>query len=129
MIDKILADLVVSFHVTFVVFVVTGGLLALRWPRLAWVHVPCALWGAWVELSGWICPLTPLEISLRVGAGEAGYTGGFLEHYVIPVLYPAGLTRGIQVGLGVAVLVVNVAAYAAVVHRVRRGTTRKDGDG
>jgi len=128
MIDKILADLVVTFHVAFVVFVVTGGLLVLRWPRLAWLHLPCALWGAWVELSGWICPLTPLEISLRVAAGEAGYTGGFLEHYVIPMLYPAGLTRGIQVGLGVAVLVVNVAAYGAVVRRVRR-SVRTDREG
>jgi hypothetical protein len=112
-----------------VVFVVTGGLLVLRWPRLAWLHLPCALWGAWVELSGWICPLTPLEISLRVAAGEAGYKGGFLEHYVIPMLYPAGLTRGIQVGLGVAVLVVNVAAYAAVVRRVRRTAARTDREG
>jgi hypothetical protein len=129
MIDKILADLVVTFHVAFVVFVVTGGLLVLRWPRLAWLHLPCALWGAWVELSGWICPLTPLEISLRVAAGEAGYKGGFLEHYVIPMLYPAGLTRGIQVGLGVAVLVVNVAAYAAVVRRVRRTAARTDREG
>jgi hypothetical protein len=132
MIDKLLADLVVTFHVTFVVFVVTGGLLVLRWPRLAWLHVPCALWGAWVELSGWICPLTPLEISLRVAAGEAGYRGGFLEHYVIPVLYPAGLTRGIQVGLGIAVLMVNAAAYAAVARRMRRvrhGAAHADGDG
>lgn len=120
MLDKVLADFVVSFHVAFVVFVVTGGLVVLRWPRVAWIHVPCALWGAWVELAGWICPLTPLEVSLREAAGQAGYTGGFLQHYVIPVLYPAGLTRGIQVGLGVAVLVLNVAAYAAVVWRRRR---------
>lgn len=120
MIDKLLADLVVVVHVAFVAFVVTGGLLVLRRPRLAWLHVPCALWGAWVELSGWICPLTPLEISLRRAAGQAGYTGGFLEHYVIPVLYPAGLTRGIQVVLGVAVLALNAGAYAVVVWRARQ---------
>jgi Protein of Unknown function (DUF2784) len=126
-IDKLLADLVVSFHVAFVTFVVTGGLLVLRWPRVAWLHVPCALWGVWVELSGWICPLTPLEISLRVAAGEAGYRGGFLEHYVVPVLYPAGLTRGIQVGLGLAVLVLNGVAYGLVVRRARLG--RDDADG
>lgn len=122
MLDKLLADFVVLFHVTFVLFVVTGGLLALRWGRVAWLHVPCALWGAWVELAGWICPLTPLEVSLREAAGQAGYSGGFLQHYVIPVLYPAGLTRGIQVGLGVTVLVLNLAAYSVVWRRKRRAS-------
>lgn len=122
MLDKLLADFVVLFHVTFVLFVVTGGLLALRWGRVAWLHVPCVLWGAWVELAGWICPLTPLEVSLREAAGQAGYSGGFLQHYVIPVLYPAGLTRGIQVGLGVTVLVLNLAAYSVVWRRKRRAS-------
>jgi Protein of Unknown function (DUF2784) len=114
---RLLADLVVTSHVAFVVFVAVGGLLVLRWGRLAWLHVPCALWGAWVELAGWICPLTPLEVSLRRAAGEAGYSGGFLEHYVLPLLYPSGLTRTVQTGLGVAVLAVNAVAYTLVLRR------------
>ena len=120
MIYGLLADLVLALHALFVVFVVLGGLLALRWRRAAFVHVPCALWGAWVELAGWICPLTPLEVDLRQQAGEAGYAGGFLEQYLIPILYPGDLTRGIQIGLGGAVLVLNVAIYAVVARRWRR---------
>lgn len=111
MIYGLMADLVLGTHIAFVGFVVAGGIFVLRWPRAAWVHVPCALWGALVELAGWICPLTPLEVSLRRRAGEAGYAEGFLEHYVTPVLYPAGLTREVQVLLGVLVLVLNVAVY------------------
>jgi len=111
-IASLLADLVLAGHIAFVVFVVAGGLLVLRWPRAAWVHVPCALWGAWVEVAAWVCPLTPLEISFRRAAGEAGYAEGFLEHYFEPVLYPSGLTREVQVGLGFAVVALNVAVYA-----------------
>ena len=116
---SLLADAALVAHVAFVVFVVLGGLLVLRWPRLVWAHVPCALWGAWVEVAGWVCPLTHVEVAWRRRAGEVGYTGGFLEHYVTPVLYPAGLTREIQVGLGVAVVVLNVAVYALVWRRRR----------
>jgi hypothetical protein len=112
MIYGLMADAVLGTHVAFVVFVVAGGILVVRWPRAAWIHVPCALWGALVEVAGWICPLTPLEVSLRRRAGEAGYAEGFLEHYVTPVLYPAGLTREIQVLLGVLVVILNVAVYA-----------------
>lgn len=111
MIYELMADLVLGTHVVFVVFVVAGGILVVRWPRVAWAHVPCALWGALVEVAGWICPLTPLEVSLRRQAGEAGYAEGFLEHYVTPVLYPAGLTREIQVLLGVLVVALNVVVY------------------
>ena len=85
----LLADLLVLFHATFVLFVVAGGLLVLKWPRLAWLHIPCALWGVLIEFGGWICPLTPLENTLRQRAGEAGYSGGFVEHYVLHVLYPS----------------------------------------
>ena len=119
MVYGLLADVALVAHVVFVVFVVLGGLLVLRWPRVAWVHLPCALWGTWVEVAGWICPLTPLEVSWRRRAGEVGYTGGFLEHYVTPVLYPEGLTRGVQVGLGVAVLVLNLVVYALAWRRWR----------
>jgi len=112
---RLLADVLVGLHFGFVVFEVAGGFLAWRWPRTAWVHVPVALWGALIEFMGWICPLTPLENDLRRAAGEAGYAGGFIEHYVIPVVYPAGLTREIQLALGVAVVVMNAVAYGGLV--------------
>ncbi len=95
---RLAADAVVLVHLAFVVFVVVGGFLAIRWPRIAWLHVPAALWGAWAELTATICPLTPLENALRRRAGETGYEGGFIEHYLIPLLYPAGLTPGISAG-------------------------------
>jgi hypothetical protein len=119
MIYGLLADVALVAHAGFVVFVVVGGLLVLRWPRMAWIHVPCAIWGVWVEVAGRVCPLTPLEVSWRRRAGEVGYSGGFLEHYVTAVLYPAGLTRDVQVGLGVAVLVLNLVAYVLVWRRWR----------
>ncbi len=106
-----LADFVVVLHLSFVVFVVAGGLLALWWRRVAWVHVPCAVWGASIEFAGWICPLTPLEIWLRLRTGEVGYESGFIEHYLLPVLYPSELARSTQLLLGMAVVVLNVAVY------------------
>lgn len=121
MIPSLLADGVLALHVAFLLFVVFGGFLALRRRRVAWVHVPCVLWGAWVEVAGWVCPLTPLENHLRRAAGEAGYPGGFLDHYLAPVLYPSGLTRPIQVGLGIAALALNVGVYVAFIRRGRRG--------
>ena len=129
MIYGLLADLVLALHALFVAFVVLGGLLALRWRRAAFVHVPCALWGAWVALAGWICPLTPLEVALRQRSGEGGYAGGFLEQYLVPILYPGGLTRGIQIGRGVFVLVLNIAIYAAVTRRWRRYSTNSGKSG
>lgn len=122
MIYRALADLVLVVHLAFVLFVVLGGLLVLRWPRLAWLHVPAAVWGVLTEYTGWICPLTPLENSLRERGGGAGYSGGFLEHYIQPVLYPAGLTRGTQIVLGSLALLVNLTAYGVVV--ARRGRFR-----
>src|ERR687897_3391396 len=98
---RILADLVVGVHALFVVFVVFGGLLPLRWPWVAAVHLPAAVWGTLIEFRGWVCPLTPLEKSLRASAGQAGYEGEFVEHYILPLLYPGQMTRGIQVSLGV----------------------------
>lgn len=116
---RLLADLVVGVHFFFVLFVVLGGLLAIRWPRAAWLHVPAAVWGALIEWRGWICPLTPLENRLRARAGEAGYEGGFIEHYLLPVLYPEGLTRELQLAMAVVVVVVNAVVYAVVWHRHR----------
>ncbi|CAN5851497.1 DUF2784 domain-containing protein [soil metagenome] len=120
MVYRVLADVVVGIHVLFVVFVVAGGLLALRWPWVAAAHIPAAVWGALIEFRGWVCPLTPLEKSLRESAGQAGYEGGFIEHYLLPVLYPAGLTRGVQLVLGSLVIVVNLVVYAFLLRR--RGT-------
>jgi hypothetical protein len=115
-----LADLVVLVHFAFVLFVVVGALLVLRWPRLAWVHLPAAIWGVLIEYVGWVCPLTPLEAWLRRAAGEVGYAGGFVDHYILPILYPLGLTRVTQWVLGTVVLVVNAGVYAVVVARSRR---------
>src|ERR1041384_3030000 len=112
-----LADLIVAIHFGFLLFVVLGGLLVLRWPRLLWVHRPAAVWGVLIEFFGWICPLTPLENHLRRLGGEAGYSGGFIEHYVLPVLYPAGLTHGLQLVLGTFVVVLNVVVYTIVWRR------------
>jgi Protein of Unknown function (DUF2784) len=114
MLYRALADLVVIFHLGFVLFVVLGGLLVLRWPRAAWLHLPAAAWGIWVEFSSTVCPLTPLENRLRHLGGEAGYSGGFIAHYMLPVLYPAGLNPRVQVVLGVFVVLLNVAAYVLV---------------
>ena len=120
MVYRILADLVVGVHALFVAFVVLGGLLALRWPRVAVLHVPAAIWGALIEFQGWVCPLTPLEKSLRAAAGDSGYRGGFIEHYLLPVLYPPGLTRGVQLVLGSLVIAVNLAVYSFLLYRRRR---------
>jgi hypothetical protein len=116
----VLADLVVGVHFLFVLFVVLGGLLVLRWPRLAYLHLPAALWGTWIEFTGRICPLTPLENSLRRSAGEAGYQGGFIEHYILPVLYPSALTRNIQLLLGTIVIGLNFAIYTYLLRRKSR---------
>jgi hypothetical protein len=118
----LLADLTVLLHAAFILFAVLGGLLAVRWPRIAWLHLPAVLWAAFIEFSGRICPLTPLENHYRELAGENGYTGGFIEHYILPVIYPAGLTRNIQLGLGLGVLVVNIVAYGIVIRRSMKRT-------
>ncbi|HEX4961318.1 MAG TPA: DUF2784 domain-containing protein [Thermoanaerobaculia bacterium] len=119
---RILADLLVVLHLGFVLFVCLGGLLVLRWPRVAWVHLPAVIWGAIVEFTQTICPLTPLENRLRHLGGQAGYQGGFIEHYITRVLYPEGLSKSIQIGLGVFVVVLNVTVYAVAYGRRRRGT-------
>ena len=124
-----LADLIVVFHFAFVAFVVLGGLLVARWPRVAWVHLPAAAWGVWIELAGWICPLTPLENWLRRRAGGEGYTASFVEHYIVPVLYPAALTREMQWLLGGLVLAINGAVYLAVLRRRWQGRPRVGYDG
>ena len=109
---RALADLVLVVHFAFVLFVIFGGVLALRWPRVAWIHVPIALYGAVVEFVGFVCPLTPLEVGLRQRGGQAGYAGGFIDHYITAALYPTGLTRQVQFILGAALVVLNVVVYS-----------------
>jgi len=120
MLYRLAADAVLLVHLAFVFFVALGAFLVLRWRQVAWVHLPAALWGALIEFSGGICPLTPLEVTLRRAAGDAGYAGDFLEHYIVAAMYPEGLTRGVQMALGAAVLLVNAAVYAVVLWQLRR---------
>lgn len=119
MLYSLLADLVVALHLAFVGFVVLGGLAVWRWPRLAWVHLPAVVWGVGIELSGAVCPLTPWENWLRHRTGDTGYQGDFIEQYLLPLLYPVGLTRTGQVVLGCLVIVVNAVAYGWVWSRRR----------
>lgn len=117
---RIAADGVVVIHLAFILFVILGGLALFRWPWMIWIHVPTAVWGALVELMGAPCPLTPLENHLRrVGNAEA-YSGGFIEHYIMPIVYPPGLTRGTQVVLGVLILAINFAIYFRYLTRKSR---------
>jgi hypothetical protein len=114
MIFDVLANAVLVLHLAFIVFVVLGAALSWRFPLLRWLHFAALIWAAFIEFSGGICPLTPLENRLRRLAGGEGYDGGFIAHYLMPIIYPEGLTREGQVALGVAVTVINVAAYAAI---------------
>lgn len=117
---RLLADLILVLHLLFILFVVFGALLVLRRPRLAIVHLPAALWGAMVELGGWPCPLTPLENYFRRKSGAVGYRTGFVEHYLLHLIYPSGLTPEMQVFLGLAVLLVNGLLYGLVLLRLLR---------
>lgn len=108
---RIAATLVALFHATFILFVILGGVAVLRWPKLAWIHIPAAIWGMLIEFAGWYCPLTSLENDLLRKAGRAGYSDGFVAHYLFAVIYPNGLTRGMEVAIGAFVLVVNVGVY------------------
>ena len=121
MLYRLLANFVATAHALFVVFVVLGGFLAWTWRWVAWLHVPTAVWGVAIEYGGWVCPLTPLENHFRARAGLAGYRGGFIEHYVLPALYPEGLTPAKQIALGTLALVVNVVAYGVLVRRILKG--------
>ena len=124
MIYRALADLVLVVHLAFVLFVVLGALLVLRWPWVAFFHIPAAIWGILIEYGGWICPLTPLENSFRQSGGEAGYSGGFIQHYIQPALYPAGLTCGTQIVLGSLALLVNLTAYGVVIAKMKRAAAQ-----
>jgi hypothetical protein len=116
----ILADGLVVLHLLFVAFVMAGGFLMLRWPKLGWLHVPAAAWGAWIEFTGGVCPLTPLENQLRMAGGGGAYSGGFVERYLLPILYPETLTLPIQQMLGAVVVAVNLVAYGMFYRAMRK---------
>lgn len=120
MIESFLADLVMILHLFFIVFVGLGGLLALRWHWTSIMHLPALAWGVYIALTGGVCPLTPLENALRRAAGEAGYSGGFIAHYLTSVIYPAGLTVQLQVVLAAAAVLLNLIVYGIVWRRLRR---------
>jgi hypothetical protein len=122
MIYRFLADCVVVFHGAYVVFVVFGALLALKWPKVLWIHAPAAIWGVLIEYAGWVCPLTPVENHFRALAGEAGYSGDFIEHYILRALYPHGLTPTVRYVLGTFALLVNVVVYAMVLRARKKRT-------
>ena len=117
---RLLADVVVAAHFAFIAFVVAGGLLAFKRRSWAAIHLPAVAWGAWTEFTGTLCPLTPLENSLRRVAGDAGYAGGFIEHYLVPLIYPEALTTRVQTLLGVVVIALNAAVYALAWRKWRR---------
>jgi uncharacterized membrane protein len=117
MLFRVLADFVMAFHFGFVLFAVLGGFLALKWKRLAWIHVPAFLWAALIEFAGWICPLTYLETWLIEQSGAHGFQEGFIEHYLFPLIYPQELTRSLQVTLGVFVLSINIIIYGLLILR------------
>jgi hypothetical protein len=108
---SLLADAVLLLHLGFILFVVLGGFAVLRWTRLIWLHLPSVLWAVWIEFVDWTCPLNPLENTLRHMGGEAGFDGDFIDYYLAAVIYPEGLTRDVQVELGVLVLLINAAVY------------------
>lgn len=129
MLYRLAADAVLVVHLLFIVYILFGGLLVWRWPRTAWLHLPTVAYGAAIEFVGWICPLTPLENALREAAGQQGYAGGFIEHYLLPIVYPAGLTPTVQLVLGAVVLALNLGVYGAWAWRRRRRRGLSDGPG
>lgn len=118
MIYRLLADFVLILHFLFIVFVVFGGLLVFRFPRIALAHIPAACWGTFIELTGGLCPLTGMEVRLRQIAGDAGYSGSFIEYYILPIIYPAGLTRDIQFSLAGVVILINIVIYGIILYRL-----------
>lgn len=125
----LLADGVLVVHGLFIVWAAFGALAVWRWPRLLVLHLPALAWGVWIEISGGICPLTPLENSLRRAAGQSGYSGGFIDHYVGGLIYPAGLTREAQWAVAGVLLAINLVLYGWMIVRVRRSRKVSGADG
>ena len=120
MYQTILADFIVVLHLLFILFVLFGGLLLFWSSRIPWFHIPAVLWAAMIEFSGWVCPLTPLENFLRQQGGSSTYSTGFIEHYILPVLYPDFLTRRLQILFGLSVLGINLTVYGLFLYRLKR---------
>jgi len=114
MLYSLAATSIAILHLAFIVFVLFGGLLVLRWPKVMYLHLPAAIWGVLIEFAGWWCPLTRWENHLLAQAGRAGYDGGFVAHYIMPIIYPAGLTRGLEIAIGAFVLILNLGIYVRV---------------
>lgn len=125
MLSRIAADLVLAVHLGFIVFVILGGLLLLRFPKIMYLHIPAAVWGAVVEISGRICPLTTWENDLRQSAGESGYAESFVEHYLVPIIYPAGLTRDVQLTFAGIVVFANIVIYGWLLYRYNKSRARE----
>lgn len=121
MLSSLLADVAVLLHFTFIVCVIFGGLFVMRWPKISWVHLPMVLWAAVVNLMHWQCPLTPIENYFRVEAGQAGYEGGFIAHYLLPFIYPQGVSYDVGVVVGVGVFIWNAVIYSLIIYRARCG--------
>lgn len=117
--DRIIADFLVIVHLAFIYFVLFGGILVMRWQWVSVFHLPAVAWGALIEFQGWICPLTPLELHYRLLAGQSGYTDGFIEHYLIPIIYPSGLTRPIQIAISLFVITINLTIYGRCFYHLR----------
>ncbi len=129
MIYRILADLVVLIHFSFIIFVVTGGFFVIKWKKAVFFHIPAVIWGVIIEFTGWICPLTPLENKFRIAGGEAGFTGGFIDKYIVDLIYPEGLTRSIQMLLGFTVIVINILIYGYLIYNQAKQKTNLSGHG
>jgi hypothetical protein len=124
MLYSFLADVLLVLHLAFIIFVMLGGLLLLKWRWLIYLHLPAVAWGILVELFGWLCPLTPLEQRFRILAGETGYSGGFVQHYLLPVIYPAGLTREVQILIAISVITINLVIYSVIYVKYRQSRCR-----
>ncbi len=120
MLERIIADFLVIIHLAFICFVVFGGILVMRWKWVGLIHLPAAIWGALIEFQGWICPLTPLEQLYRQLADQSGYSGGFIEHYLISLIYPTGLNRPIQIAIGLFVIAINLTIYGQWLYALRQ---------
>jgi len=116
---QISADFIVLLHFTFIVFVLGGGILVIKWRWIIWLHIPAVIWGALISFFGWICPLTPIENMLRQAGKGEGYLTGFIEHYLVPVIYPSGLDRRMYIAMGIFVLVFNLPIYALLIAKFK----------
>ncbi len=122
---RIIADLIVLIHFGFILFVVAGGFLVIKWQKVSFLHIPAVIWGVLIEFAGTICPLTPLENKFRLAGGEAGFSGGFIDKYITSLIYPEGLTRGVQILLGFVVIVINISIYGYLLRKRKARVSKR----